>query len=235
MRFFIDQPLQGAETVFISNAAIVHQIMRVFRQKAGGEIALLDGSGIECIGVIDAVQATGVRVTKLACAHNPNEPKNEVTLYQSMLKKDKMEWVFEKCTEVGVSRFVPVLSAHSIKRGLDIKRARAIVKEAAEQSRRGKIPVVAEPVSFAQAQALAQKEKAQTFFAHNGEDLPELQDVFTRAIAVKKTHIWIGPEGGFSKEEVALAKQNGFSLVSLGLRPFRAETAAVVASFLVVR
>lgn len=235
MRFFIDQPLGDAQTVAILDARLIHQIAHVLRGSVGEKITVLDGSGIECVAVIEEIGKTVVRVAILSCAHNRNEPQNEVTLYQSILKKDKMEWVFEKCTEIGVSRFVPVLSAHSVKRGLHMERAKKIVKEAAEQSRRGRIPVVEEPISFARGMACAQEEKARTFFAHNGEDLPELREAARHLVQAKKAHLWIGPEGGFSAEEVALAKQSGFSLVSLGARTLRAETAAVIASFCVVK
>ncbi len=234
MRFFINQPLQGAETVFISDTAVAHQIMRVFRQKAGGEIALFDGTGIECVGVIEAVRAAGVRVKKLVCAHNRNEPQNEVTLYQSILKKDKMEWVFEKCTEVGVSRFVPVVSARAIQRGLHMERAQKIVKEAAEQCQRGKIPIVEEPMTFMQALSVGKEKDALTFFAHTTGAREDFRAA-GRSERPKSAHIWIGPEGGFSGQEAALAAQKGFSFVSLGPRILRAETAAVVASFLVVQ
>lgn len=225
-RFFISQALKGALDVVLTEADVVHQLSHVLRAIAGEKLMLLDNSGIECKAVIQSMTKEAVTVRIVSCAPTRSEPKNAVTLYQSMLKKDKMEWVFEKCTEVGVTRFVPVLSARSVKLDVNTVRMRKIIKEAAEQSGRGKLPQIKAPMSFKDAVAEAEKSGTVNVLAHT-EGMEPLGS--SRSI-----NIFVGPEGGFIDEEVALAQKHGFHIISLGPRTLRAETAAVVASFLAV-
>ncbi|MBI5913305.1 16S rRNA (uracil(1498)-N(3))-methyltransferase [Candidatus Azambacteria bacterium] len=234
MRFFIDRPItQGAE-IAITDAGIRHQLARVLRYTAGDTMIVLDGKGNEGEAVIQSITKDAVTVKVGVYGRNKNEPEYAVALYQSILKKDKMEFVFEKCTEIGVSRFVPMLSEHSVKQGVNCVRARKIVREAAEQSRRGIIPEISEIRSFADAVQEAKKSGAMCVLAHNEGDTEHLGDFARTHDLSGGINAFIGPEGGFSDAEVAHASQNGFHVVSLGKRTLRAETAAIVASFAVV-
>lgn len=235
MRFFIDRPITQGTEIVITDASIRHQLARVLRYTAGDIMIVLDGKGNEGEAVIQSITKDAVALKIGACGRNKNEPEYAVTLYQSILKKDKMEWVFEKCTEIGVFRFVPVLSEHSVKQGVNTARARKIAQEAAEQSRRGIIPQISEISSFVDAVQEAKKSGAVCVLAHNEGDAEHL-GAFARAHDLSGgVNVFIGPEGGFSGTEAAHASQNGFHIVSLGKRTLRAETAAIVACFEVVR
>lgn len=228
-RFFIEQEIREGE-LEVPDAALAHQLLRVLRKKPGDEIVLLDNSGRECVSVIQSITKGAVSVRVASSALSRGEPARFVALYQSIIKKDKMEWVFEKGTEAGVSRFVPVLSAHAVKLGVNAQRARKIIQEAAEQSGRGKVPTLAELMAFERAVSEAAASGAISVLAHNAGTYPDMQEVLKEAAG--GVNLFIGPEGGFGEEEVALAKKSGFIIVSLGPRTLRAETAAVVASFL---
>ena len=235
MRFFIDQPISGGAKIVITDAGICHQLARVLRYTIGDTIIVLDGKGSEGEAVIQSITKNAVTVKIGACGKNTNESEYTVTLYQSVLKKDKMEWVFEKCTEIGVARFVPVLSEHSVKQGVNFIRARKIAQEAAEQSRRGIIPEINEISSFESAVKEAKESGAVCVLAHNIGEAEHLRDFARTHDLSGGVNVFVGPEGGFSDAEVAYASQNGFHIVSLGKRTLRAETAAIPACVAGVR
>lgn len=231
MRFFITQPIVIDKELVIADAGMCRQVAKVLRKKAGDEITVLDGSGNECVVLIKEMRKDVLVCEVLACTKNENEPAVPLVLYQSVLKKDKMEWVFEKGTEIGVTEFVPIISEHSVKLGVNAVRANAIAREAAEQSQRGRIPTIAETVSFDAALERAQASGYANIIAHNIGEFGDIRD-YAKASAEKKgINVFIGPEGGFSEDEVARASRRGFHGVSLGKRVLRAETAAIVACF----
>ncbi len=150
-RFFVPGPLAAGATVALDQLA--PQLAQVLRMGAGDELVLLDGSGQEFrarLAAIDRRRATAQVIEVRAC---PAEPALHLTLYQCSLKADKFEWVLQKGTELGVSRFVPVIAERSIVRpaaALLGKYARweAIVREAAEQCGRGRVPEIAPPLDW---------------------------------------------------------------------------------------
>lgn len=235
MRFFINQPIEQGKEITLTDAGITHQFAHVLRLKEGDTVVLLDGEGNEGDAVIQSITKKSITLALGRCVRNVNEPLTAVTLYQSVLKKDKMEWVFEKCTEIGVSRFAPMLSEHSVKQGVNVVRAQKIILEATEQSRRGITPKIDEICSFNDAVQGVKKSGIVCVLAHNEGEAEHITD-FARAHDLSGgVNIFIGPEGGFSDAEVVHASQNGFHIVSLGKRTLRAETAAIVACFSVVR
>jgi len=140
-RFFIENKISDDETeIVISDFAQAHKISKVLRRKKGDKLIILDNSGLEFLCEIKQVTDKLVLLKILERRENENDPKLRVVLYQSIVKKDKMDLVFEKCTEVGVSEFHPLLSEHSVKLAFKGERAEKILKEASEQSRRGKMP-----------------------------------------------------------------------------------------------
>jgi 16S rRNA (uracil1498-N3)-methyltransferase len=168
------------------------------------------------------------------------EPGLALTLYQSVLKGDRFEWVLQKGTELGAAAFVPMLSRRAIVTDaarVSKKRPRweRIIREAAEQSRRGRLPRLADPVSFSQAcresvethdLVLIPWEKA----AHDGLS-GMLRSLVSRPASIA---LLIGPEGGFEHDEIALAQRGGIRTVTLGPRTLRAETAGLAAMTIVL-
>jgi len=169
------------------------------------------------------------------------EPGTHLTLYLCLTQREKFEWMLQKCTEVGASRFVPVVSARSlVQEGRDAEkkhlRWQRIVQEAAEQSGRGLLPTVAEPLKYSSALQDAHASHQVSLFMWEGEKQVMLRDVLqTQALSnPARIAILIGPEGGFTLEEVEMARAAGLLPVSLGKRILRMETAALVAASLVL-
>lgn len=218
----------------IDDAALAHQTRAVLRMKPDDEIILF-GNG-EAVGwdfrfrilrITDRVLSGNV----IERVKNEHEPRAHVTLFQSLLKKDKMEFIFEKCTEIGISAFQPVVSEHSIKKSIQYERAEKIIKEASEQSGRAVVPDL-QPVSmFAEAIARVKYADSLNVIAHEKEIRRSLDGAPPTS---RRISLFIGPEGGFSEKEVALARNAGFFVTSLSRRVLRAETAAIVGSYAVL-
>ncbi len=225
-----------------------HQIARVLRLRPGDTVELLDNSGFVCIARIERIARDAVGAEVLQRQRLDTEPTVRLDLYQALLKGQKMEWVLQKGTEIGVCRFVPLLSERCVSRPstADIAgrmdRWRAIVREAAEQSGRAVLPEVAGLESFERACATA-----------NGADLAVmaweeeraasmgelLREALSRAGRLRpgselRVAILIGPEGGFSRQEAETARSAGVRIAGLGPRILRAETAALVAATVVL-
>ena len=136
-----------------------------------------------------------------------------------------------KATEAGVAEIRPLVTARTVKTGLNLERLRKIVKEAAEQSGRGVIPGVSEPRPFAEAVQDAKKHSASLFFSTEAR----AKDISVEPCAADATvGVFIGPEGGWTREEEEEASRAGFVLSSLGSLTLRAETAALVSVYLAV-
>ncbi len=242
--FFVDPGTIRGERAEISGPA-AHQIGRVLRLQRGDMIELLDNSGSLYAARITEVSRNAVSADVVERRRPDTEPAVRVELYQSLLKNQKMEWVLQKGTEIGVSRFVPVLSERCVSRpsAADVEerleRWRAIVREAAEQSGRAVLPEVGSLVDFCRAcEAMAGADLP--IVAWEGEPGAALGQM-VRAAASGWTRgpgegrrprvaLLIGPEGGFSRREAAAARAAGLGVAGLGPRILRAETAALVAT-----
>lgn len=155
----------------------------------------------------------------------------QLTLLLAIFKFDRMEWAIEKCTELGVTRIVPViahrtdphLASASVKR---VERWRKIALQASEQSRRTTPPEITDPVKFREALALPASLK---IALSEAEEQIQLREVARRS-EEGEILLTIGPEGGWTKDELELFQKNGWLSASLGLTILRAETAAIAAT-----
>lgn len=222
-RFFIVGPLKSGRQTLVDRA-VSHQIVSVLRLQPGEEVILLDGSGMEQPAVIAEVRGKEVEVAVGALMKNAAEPYRRVTLCCAVLKREHFEWVAQKATECGVSAIVPVITARTVKLGVKTERLRVIAKEAAEQSGRGVVPEVSEPMNLERALADAASAGRVVFFDVSGEPLSEKNN--------GAVSLFIGPEGGWDENEVALAREKGAMIANLGPRMLRAETAATVVTWL---
>jgi 16S rRNA (uracil1498-N3)-methyltransferase len=236
-RFFFPDSLAAAGEV-ISLSSLHHQLTRVLRVQPGAQLVLLDNQGSERLVEVISVEkrdATG-RVLEVRPARS--EPSIAVTLYQCALKADKLEWVWQKATELGVTKLVPVISSRTIVRPVGALRSKqtrweTIVREAAEQSGRGRVPVLAPGCSL--IDALANAPGLRLVAWEEGKSNPGLIHALTQAsLPVNSVSLLIGPEGGLEADEIAQAEQAGWQTVSLGPRILRAETAALAAVALVM-
>lgn len=233
-RFFINpEQVDGLIVRFDGDQA--HQIMRVLRLHPGDRVLALDGRGLEFEVVLEEIAPS--RVTGLVArqAAAEGDPAVKLTLYQSVLKREKFEWVLQKGTEIGVSHFVPVITKRSLVRestGLKaekIDRWRRIIKEAAEQSGRGVLPTIISPVPFTFAAAEGLGHDCALMAWEEGPK-PAIRDALRLRESARDVGLYIGPEGGFDPAEVEEAAFYGVIPVTLGQRILRTETAAIVAT-----
>lgn len=224
----------------IDLSPIAHQLRSVLRLQVGDEIWLLDGRNNSYRTRIDGLDRRSATGTVLSCEAVTSEPHCFLTLYQCALKTDKFEWVLQKGTEIGVSRFVPVISSRTVVRPAEkilkkYDRWQAIIREAAEQSGRGRLPTLGEPLSWAAALTDSSGVRLlpweETTAASGVNTLGATLDAQPDRAAIS---LLVGPEGGVSEQEAAEAIAAGWRTVSLGPRILRAETAALVASALVL-
>lgn len=239
-RFFVsDDNFQGENVVLKGQQA--HQIRNVLRMSPGDHIIVLDNQGWEYEVMLEAVGQNEITGQVIEKREATGEPAVRITLYQSLLKQDKFEWVLQKCTEVGVTRFVPLVTQRSVIRGRDaisskkLGRWRSIITEAAEQSGRGLIPELSPPIDLEGGLAGLGGFKCALIAS------PETQGVGVRSAlrrgdkcAPAAIALFIGPEGGFTQEEVERCRASGAVTISLGRRILRTETAAVVAASLIL-
>lgn len=237
-RFFVDESSFAGDVVRLSTEQ-AHQVCHVLRLGPGDPLVLLDNAGFEydvMLAEVSARQAVA-RITGRRPA--AGEPKRQVTLFQSLLKRDKFETVLQKATEVGVCRVVPVQTDRSLVRAkqIDAKkmtRWQRILTEAAEQAHRGRIPDLEPAIAF--SSVLKQIDQFdRVLIAAPSEKSPTLREALVQGgRAPASVAILIGPEGGFTDEEVSQAESQGAVAVGLGPRIFRTETAAIVAAALVL-
>jgi 16S rRNA (uracil1498-N3)-methyltransferase len=237
-RFFVPAAaIREGQVEFNSEQS--HQIARVLRLREGDDVAVLDNGGwIYDVGLtsIDSSHARGaVRRRSLA----PGEPRTKLTLFPALLKSDKLELVLQKCTELGVTAFAPVITDRcNIGSISDDKRVRweRIIAEAAEQSERGRLPQLHPVTMFASA---CEQARGLSLMAFERGDRPSLRsEMAARGAGTGQRpfsiNVFVGPEGGFTEGEVERARAYGILPVSMGPRILRAETASIVGAALVL-
>lgn len=224
-RFILPYAAFRGKVMHIEDAALAHQLRSVLRVRTGEKVILCDGDGRDLVATVVEYQGE-VTVFEAGEESKVNaDPDRAVTIYAAITKRDTFEWACQKAVECGATRIVPVISERTVKQNISLERLRTIVKEAAEQSGRGYIPEILEPVAF--AGVVPDKECALFIAALGAEET--LAKVLPRDGWIS---IAIGPEGGFSEAEVEAAKARGWVPVSLGPRVLRAETAVAVATYL---
>ncbi len=157
----------------------------------------------------------------------------------SLIKKDKIEYVIQKCTEIGVSEFSPIISERTEKTGYNLERFNKIIKEAAEQSGRTKLPQINTPQNLREFLFQHETEKnihPDVFYLNlNGSNL-ELDNLKKTAknSKCKKITFFIGPEGGWGNEDLKIFEEKGVKSISLGKNTLRAETASIAISAIIL-
>jgi len=229
-RVFVEDALRPHTAVEVSGPAATH-IVRVLRLKSADALTVFDGRGGEYEARIDAIRKDRVFVSVGAHRAIERESPLAATLAQGISRGERMDFVVQKATELGVRRIVPLITERSVVR-LDPQQAeskrrhwRAVAVAACEQSGRNSVPEVALPASLIAflATAGAAADAARIVLSpRGGTRLRDLQSV-TGVIML------IGPEGGLSEIELETAVHAGFQAVSLGPRVLRTETAAIAA------
>ncbi len=213
------------------------QIIQVLRFQPGQEVSVFDNSGTEYRVRLDRIQKTNVSGTILEKKRPAVEAAVFLELWVCASRREKLEWILQKCTEIGASAFRFLVSERSlIRTETDLnnrsERWQQIVMEATEQSGRVQLPDILQPMRYAEAFALPQKEETVRLLAWEQEHTASLESILPTACS--KVIALIGPEGGISPAEYDLATQADFRPFSLGRRILRMETAAMATTALIV-
>lgn len=233
LHIFVDPGAQQGDLLTVTGSEVNH-IRNVLRMQPGDEVAVSNGAdareyryGIEELWE-DAVLLR-LRFVKEAEVELPVR----VTLFQGLPKADKMDWIVQKCVELGVSEIVPVSMERCIAK-LDerrssrkIERWQSIAEAAAQQSRRALLPAVREPMSMRQAVEYARHMQVRLLPYELAENSRSTKEVLESIEPGAEVAVFIGPEGGFAPSEVAMAQEVGVLPITLGRRILRTETAGM--------
>lgn len=247
-RFFVSPDLLKETGVVVSlPKELAHQVRDVLRLAAGERLVLLDNSGDEVLAALDKSSQAGVTVQLLERWAGKNASPVRIILCQGLLKPARFEWILEKGTESGVAIFAPTLCRRSVA-GLEdtgparVQRWQRIIREAAEQSGRSRLPELLPIRPLARALndipqgALAimpWEEEHNRHLRHVLNSVIDRRDASPSTMTAESVSphvtvvLFIGPEGGFMAEEVRLAQRYGVQVVTLGSRILRSETAAL--------
>ena len=209
---------------------------KVLRKNAGDELFVTDGLGTLYRVKISTAAKSLIECTILEKLPGINEPKTKVTLYQSLIKNpDRFEFSIEKSVELGVYEIFPLITEHTINKTTSkIERWQSIALSAMKQSQRCLLPRVNSPLPFADAVTSCKAGIKLIADETAAVDNPNSDAGFRRFAGTESIAVFVGPEGGFSPEEVQLAVSNGFERLSLGPRKFRSETASILALGLIL-
>jgi 16S rRNA (uracil1498-N3)-methyltransferase len=227
-RVYVDTDLKSGAIVELPRETAQH-VVKVLRARSGDQIVLFNGDGCEYGGTIDNVRGSRVTAAVGDGSHVDRESSLGVTLIQCIPRGDRMDFIVQKATELGVQRLVPVLSQRSVVR-LDAEQAetkavhwRAVAVNACEQCGRTRLPVLETPVPL--INYLGDSVPASCKLVLE----PDIEPGNMPARIEGSVEIAIGPEGGFAPDELEAFRLAGFLRVRLGPRILRTETAAIAA------
>ena len=225
-RFFVDQFTDNGATM---HGEAAHHLGRVLRAEPGQLYELSDGQRVR-LGRIEKVSRDRVEFGLLDEIPS-HQPAHQLALLLSIVKFDAFEWALEKATELGVSSIIPLAASRSEKAllaaaGKRAERWRKILLESAQQSRRLRLPDLRPVVR--PGEAFLQDHGELKILLSERQDAPSLKNILGSASA-KRAALAIGPEGGWTDDELAQARESGFREASLGLLILRTETAVIAA------
>lgn len=207
-------------------------LSRVLRLREGDSVLVNNLMGTDYLGIIEHIDKHTTKIELKNKMQENNESAVIITLYQGMPKAGKMDLIVQKSTELGVSRIVPVLTDRVVvKNSAEFKkldRLKRIAVEAAKQSKRSIIPVIEEPISF--QDMLSDMKKSQILIVpYENQEHYGFTALKKELAEIRTCGILIGPEGGFSDEEIRILGDRGAKIVTLGKRILRTETAGFTA------
>jgi 16S rRNA (uracil1498-N3)-methyltransferase len=227
-RFFCDSiPGSGRVTLGGSEA---HHLLHVHRGKPGMEVILFDGQGGEYLARIVAVERRDVHLDVWERQEVSRESPCHITLGVALPKGQRQQWLVEKAVELGVAELVPLVTARAVARpaASTLSRLRRTVVESSKQCGRNQLMTITPPLQLTEYLRGAPSAVTCRVLVHPARTGQAAEAPATPAsIDHRRWHLAIGPEGGFSDEEISLARDSGWVLASLGPRILRVETAAV--------
>ena len=231
--FFYTDEIKTSATQFVLNEETSRHVVQVLRMQHGEHLLLTDGNGnlFNAEIIDDSRKKCAVKILSVSTQPPPTK-KNTVAI--SLVKNStRFEWFIEKATEIGINEIVPLLCMRTEKQHFRRDRMKSILTSSMLQSQQSWLPQLHEPVKYNEyLKYVKESTDVQKFIAHCEEENSKEQ--LANSILTNSTArlILIGPEGDFTKEEIAGALQNNFLPVSLGNTRLRTETAGVVAATL---
>lgn len=236
-KFFIEKNQIMGDNITILGSDVKH-IKDVLRLRINDQIEI-SCDGINYLCQISFIEKSNIQLNIKDKWEGKAESKVDIILFQGLSKGNKMEFIFQKGTEIGMKDFYPTITNRSIVKIKDInkeqskvERWNAIVEEAAKQSKRDYIPKVENIVSFKDMIEIL-KDKSNIIVPYEDEKVITIREGLSN-LSDEPIYIVIGPEGGFEKEEIEKLKEIGAKIVTLGPRILRTETAGIVTATIIL-
>ena len=231
-RFFVTPAQVGEEEIYIEGSDVNH-MKNVLRMKAGEELMVSDGNNWQYRCAVKEYLPEKAVLKILKKEMVDTELPSKLYLFQGLPKQDKMELIVQKAVELGVCQVIPVMTRRCVVK-LDAKKAakkvsrwQQIAESAAKQAGRGYIPEIRDVMTLEEALAFAGQLDVRLIPYELAEGMEHTRDVIGKIMPGQSVGIFIGPEGGFEKEEVEQAVEKGVLPVTLGKRILRTETAGL--------
>lgn len=232
-RFFVEKINRTVDGSFDISGGEARHILKVLRMGRGESFILMDRTGDRYLAVIESIDGSQVLVKLTEKLQGPALPDRDITVCQAVLKSGHMDYLIEKTSELGVTRIIPFTSERTIvkisneKKSNKIRRWREIAVNAAKQSDRSVPAEISPPVKFPDILRQWQDIDSLKVILWEREDSRDLKELLRTSERCFHFVGMVGPEGGFTVDEVDAASQAGFTPISLGKRILRAETAAM--------
>lgn len=229
-QFFVEDGQIAGNTVTIAGSDVNH-IKNVLRMKCGEKVRVSSTFGGNYFCSLIDIGEMAVQAEILEEDAAGTELPCRLYLFQGLPKNDKMELIIQKAVELGAYKIIPVAMKNCVvkldekKAAGKVKRWQGIAESAKKQSKRSIIPQVSEPMSYKEAAAFAEKLDVKLVPYENERGMAATREAMEAVRPGNSVGIFIGPEGGFAPEEIALAKEKGMQTISLGKRILRTETA----------
>jgi 16S rRNA (uracil1498-N3)-methyltransferase len=225
VRIYLDKKL-NLDLDFILEKEDAHYLMNVMRLREGDNVFLFNSKDGEFKGEIISSDKKNTKIKLISKIENINKPGN-ISLIFSLIKSSKLDYLIQKCTEVGVKSFYPVISEKSVAKNLNIQRTERIIKESCEQSNQLYLPAI-HAVEKLEKKLKSLDKNSIVFFADINSPNKKIEEVLKKN-KNREFYLLVGPEGDFSlKERDLLNSMSNCIPISLGLNILRSETAAVV-------
>lgn len=240
-RFYFEEKIGANTSLEFSSAGTVHQLRNVFRLKKGDTLIVFDGSGSDFECKIAEMEKSRIILDVVSVSKSRFVPNGKLVLCAAIVKKDTFEWLVEKAVELGVTDIIPVVAERSEKKLLNESRLNKICVEASEQSGRGTVPVIHRIVNLNEAikrdlkgelkevSGMQALDCSYLAFHTEGESFKKADFTSKKQVNDQALFVFIGPEGGWSPQELEAFHKEGIAVACLGPQILRAETAVISA------
>lgn len=224
-RNFVDQHFAVNKKIILEKSS-THHLLKVLRKKEGDEIILFDGKGNSCLGVISSLNKSQLELEIIELFDKTLRSGIKISLGQSLIKSDPLNFIIQKATELGVASFYPLITDRSVIK-LKMTKNRAlkwslIARGACEQCGENWLPIIENPMKLDKWAEVEKSKIKIVLYPHANNKISDLDYKDSVSLA-------IGPEGDFTEYEVDSLVEKGFIPVTIGRRILRAETAAISA------